>query len=105
MYKIQRLNNSAKYVCVYIYIYILIIQSFDWLAAFHLDLLQAILFIAVQLSAPVFLATCFKYCGRGLPTALLTHTHAHIHTHTHIYIYNTKSIVNNYWTRSLLVPF
>jgi hypothetical protein len=24
-----------------------ILQSFDWLAAFHLDLLQAILFIAV----------------------------------------------------------
>ena len=26
---------------------LLILQSFDWLAAFHLDLLQAILFIAV----------------------------------------------------------
>jgi hypothetical protein len=49
---------------------LLIIQSFDWLAAFHLELLQAILFIAVQLPAPVFLATCFKYCCRGLPTAL-----------------------------------
>ena len=48
---------------------LLIPQSFDWLAAFHLDLLQAILFIAVQLSAPVFLATCFKYCSRGRPTA------------------------------------
>jgi hypothetical protein len=32
---------------------LLILQSFDWLAAFHLDLLQAILFIAVQLLAPV----------------------------------------------------
>jgi len=27
--------------------FLLIPQSFDWLAAFHLDLLQAILFIAV----------------------------------------------------------
>ena len=26
---------------------LLILQSFDWLAAFHLELLQAILFIAV----------------------------------------------------------
>jgi len=43
-------------------------QSFDWLAAFHLELLQATLFLAVQLSAPVFLATCFKYRSRGLPT-------------------------------------
>jgi hypothetical protein len=31
--------------------------------------LQAIPFIAVQLSAAVFLATCFKYRSRGLPTA------------------------------------
>ena len=44
-------------------------QSFDWLAAFHLESLQAILFIAVYLSSHVFLATCFKYCSRGLPTA------------------------------------
>jgi hypothetical protein len=49
---------------------LLILQPFDWSAAFHLDLLQAILFIAVELSAAVFLATCFKYCSRGLPTAL-----------------------------------
>jgi hypothetical protein len=28
-------------------IHLLILQSFDWLAAFHLELLQAILFIAV----------------------------------------------------------
>ena len=47
---------------------LLISQSFDWLAAFHLELLQANVFIAVQPSAPVFLATCFKYCSRGLPT-------------------------------------
>jgi len=48
---------------------LLILQSFDWLAAFHLELLQAILFVAVYLSAPVFLATCSKYRSRGLPTA------------------------------------
>jgi len=48
---------------------LLILQSFDWLAAFHLDLLQAILIIAVYLSAAVFLETCFKYRSRGLPTA------------------------------------
>jgi hypothetical protein len=47
---------------------LLFLQSFDWLAAFHLELLQAILFIAVLLSAAVFLATCFQYCSRGLPT-------------------------------------
>jgi hypothetical protein len=39
-------------------------QSFDWLAAVHLELLQAILFIAVLQSALVFLATFFKYCSR-----------------------------------------
>jgi len=50
-------------------ILLLILQSFDWLAAFHLELLQAIFFIAVSLSAAVFLATCYKYCSRGLPTA------------------------------------
>jgi len=48
---------------------LLIPQFFDWLAAFHLDLLQAILSIAVYLSAALFLATCFKYCSPGLPTA------------------------------------
>ena len=32
---------------VIIIIIIIIVQSFDWLAAFHLELLQAILFIAV----------------------------------------------------------
>jgi hypothetical protein len=46
---------------------LLIIQSFDWLAAFHLELLQAILFIAVLLSAAGFLAICFKYCSPGFP--------------------------------------
>jgi hypothetical protein len=51
---------------------LLIPQSFDWLAAFHLELLQAILFIAVQLSAPVFLVTCFKYCSRVLLTPCST---------------------------------
>ena len=40
----------------------------DWLTAFHLELLQATLFVAVSLSAPVFLATCFKYYSQGLPT-------------------------------------
>jgi len=40
-------------------------QSFDWLTAFHPDLLEYILSIAVQLSAAVFLAPC----GPGLPTA------------------------------------
>ena len=34
---------------------LLILQYFDWLAAFHLELLQAILFIAVLVSDPVFL--------------------------------------------------
>jgi hypothetical protein len=58
---------SWKYI--YLYLLFLIIQSFDWLAAFHLGSLQAILLIAVQLSAPVFLATCFKDFSRGLPTA------------------------------------
>jgi len=48
---------------------LLILQSFDWLAAFPLELLQATLFIAVQLSAAVFLATCFKYYSQGLPMA------------------------------------
>ena len=50
------------------FIYLLLIpQSFDRLAAFHLDMLQAILSIAVWLSAAVFLAACFKYCSPGLP--------------------------------------
>jgi hypothetical protein len=43
------------------------------LAAFHLELLQAILFIAVELSALVFLAICFKYCSQGLPTNFFPH--------------------------------
>ena len=50
--------------------YILNPQSFDLLAAFHPDLLQAIISTAVQLSAAVFLATRFKFCSPGLPMAL-----------------------------------
>jgi hypothetical protein len=49
---------------------LLIPLSFDWLAALHLDLLQTNVFIAVYLTAAVFLATCFNYCSRGLPTAI-----------------------------------
>jgi len=41
--------------------YFLILQSFDWLETLNLGLLQAILLIAVQLSASVFLASCFKF--------------------------------------------
>jgi hypothetical protein len=48
---------------------VLILQSFDWLPSFHLQLLQAIPFIAVKLSGLVFLAACSKYCSPGLPTA------------------------------------
>jgi len=55
-------SNNFKFL-------LLILQSFDCLAALHLELLQVILFIAVLLSAPVFLTTCFNYCNRGLPTA------------------------------------
>ena len=51
----------------YLLLLLLILQSFDWLTAFHLELLQAILFIAYKLSAPTFLATCFKVCSRDLP--------------------------------------
>jgi hypothetical protein len=39
----------------------------DWLATFHLELLQSILFISVQLSAPVFLATCFNIVVEVFP--------------------------------------
>ena len=52
--------------------FLLLQQSFDWLAAFNPDLLQAILFIAVYLSAPVFLATCIKYCSGSLPRAFFS---------------------------------
>jgi hypothetical protein len=38
----------------------LILQSFDWLEVLHMKLLQAIFFIAVQLSAALFMATCFN---------------------------------------------
>jgi hypothetical protein len=50
-------------------ILLLMLQSSDWLAGFHLEFLQAVLFISVQLSTPVFLAICFKYCSRGFPKA------------------------------------
>jgi hypothetical protein len=46
---------------------LLILQSFDWLADFRLQLLQAILSIAVQLSAAVFLATCFNTAVQVFP--------------------------------------
>jgi hypothetical protein len=49
--------------------YFLNLQSFGWLAAFYLELLQATLFPAVQLSAALFLATCFKHSSQDLPTA------------------------------------
>jgi len=55
--------------CTNVGYYLLIPQSFDWLAAFHLQLLQATRSIAVCLSAAVFLVTCFDYCSTGLPTA------------------------------------
>ena len=46
-----------------------ILQSFDWLVGtFSSGIVASHFFIAVQLSAPGFLATCFKYCSRGLPT-------------------------------------
>jgi len=65
--------SALRYISSLFEIYrrrhIRILQYFDWLAAFHLYLLQAILSIAVQLSAALFLATCFKFCSRDLPTA------------------------------------
>jgi len=62
--------SNIKYVC-FDFLLLLIPQSFDWLAAFHLELLQAIISIAVQLSAAVFVATCFKHCSQGLPTTFI----------------------------------
>jgi hypothetical protein len=41
-------------------VFFLILLSFYWLAAFHMKLLQAILFVTVYVSVPLFLATCFK---------------------------------------------
>jgi hypothetical protein len=49
-----------------------ILDWFAWLAAYCVELLQAILFIAVQMSAAVFLVTCFKYCSRDIPTAIFS---------------------------------
>jgi energy-converting hydrogenase Eha subunit E len=70
----KRLCLITNYDHLYIskingFLFPLNLQSFAWLATFHLDLLQAILIIAVQLPAAVFLVTCFKYYSRGLPTA------------------------------------
>ena len=46
-----------------------ILQSLDWFAAFLLELLQAIFFIALKMLASLSLVICIKYCNRGLPTA------------------------------------
>jgi hypothetical protein len=62
------MHQHTQLCCFFIIFFPLILQYFDWLAAFHLELLQAILFIVVELSALVFLATCFQYCSRSLPT-------------------------------------
>jgi len=48
----KKLKNAAsaetsKFQKIDLHLHLLILQSFDWLAAFHLELLQAILFIAV----------------------------------------------------------
>jgi hypothetical protein len=61
--------SSSPFLLLFFLLFLLLIlQSLDWLAALHLKILQAIVFIVVQLSALVFLTTCFKYCIRGLPT-------------------------------------
>jgi hypothetical protein len=44
-------------ILIIIIIIIIIIHFFYWLAALRLELLQPILFTAIQLSAPVFLMT------------------------------------------------
>jgi len=75
---LYRLNYAAHIINIYygnvmIYLllhYLLLIrQTFDWLAAFHMDFLQTILLTVVKLSASLFPATCCKYCSWGLPTA------------------------------------
>jgi hypothetical protein len=43
----------------------LILQSFDWLAGLHLDLLQVILSIAFFI-----VSSCFKYFSRSFPQLL-----------------------------------
>jgi len=41
-------NKCTTYIFFFFVVFLLLIlQSFDWLAAFHLELLQAIFFIAV----------------------------------------------------------
>ena len=40
-------NSTRSILLVLVILLHLILKSFDWLAAFHLELLQAILFIAV----------------------------------------------------------
>ena len=57
--------DTGCFVCL-----LLIPQTFDRLAAFHLEVSQTIIFSAVHLSAALFLASRFKYCSRGLPTAI-----------------------------------
>ena len=54
-------------------ILLLNLQSFELLAPFHPELLQASLSIALQLSAAVFMSTCYKYRSPGLPTACFPH--------------------------------
>ena len=39
--------KNVTYLLLFLFLLLLILQSFDWLAALHLELLQAILFIAV----------------------------------------------------------
>jgi hypothetical protein len=58
-------NNANQFL-------LLLLQSSDRLAPFHLQLFQAILPIAVQLSAALFLSTCFMYCSPGLPKAFFS---------------------------------
>ena len=60
------------FVCTYLHIccilssyYLLIPQSSDWLAGFHLELWQATVPIAVFLSAAVFMATSFNPSAWG----------------------------------------
>jgi hypothetical protein len=55
-------NIFATVLLLTLLLLLLILQYFEWLAAFHVELLQAILCI---LSALVFLVTCFKHCSRG----------------------------------------
>jgi hypothetical protein len=64
------LCDLPRYYCYHQLLLLLCtLQSFDWLAAFHLELLQAILVTAVQPSAALFLVTCCKHCSPRLATA------------------------------------